>query len=481
MKKVVIIGAGPAGLTLGYKLLKDSKKYDVTILELEKQVGGICRTINYHGNRMDLGGHRFFTKSDEVNALWEEIMPKIEEPTSDKDKVFLTRNRLSRIYFNKKFFNYPISLSIDTLKKMGFINTMKVGFSYIGSKLHKREENNLENFYINRFGKKLYSMFFEGYTEKLWGRHPSNISADWGSQRVKGLSITKILISAIKDLLHIKDKNKETSLIDKFYYPKLGPGEFYEEMANDITKMGGKVLLNTGVTSIEVKNNKVISVSTKDNTYKCDFLVSSMPIKELVRMLPNNKSILSISDNLPYRDFMTIGVVLKKTNIKLEDTWIYVQEPDIKMGRIQVFNNWSPYLVKDKNTVSLGLEYFASEGDKYWEMSDKDFMEFSTSELEKMGIANKKDVLDYHVERVKKAYPAYFDTYKDMDKVIKYLDKYDNLFCIGRNGMHRYNNMDHSMLAGIECFKAIEGKSNKKSIWNINTEKEYHEETTKES
>ena len=479
MKKVVIIGAGPAGLTTAYKLLKDKEKYDVTVLELENQVGGICRTINYNGNRMDLGGHRFFTKSEEINKLWEEVMPKVDTPTSDKDKVFLTRNRLSRIYFNKKFFDYPVSLSLDTLKKMGFVNTMKVGFSYLASRFRKLDESNLENFYINRFGRKLYSMFFEGYTEKLWGRHPSIISADWGSQRVKGLSITKVLVSAMKKVLRIKDKNVETSLIDSFYYPKHGPGEYFEEMAKDIKSMGGKLLLNTRVESINVKNNKVVSVKANGNEYKCDYLVSTMPIKELCRMLPNNKKVLSISDNLPYRDFMTIGVILKKTNIKLEDTWIYVQEPNIKMGRIQVFNNWSPYLVKDKNTVSLGLEYFASEGDENRMMKDKDFKDLAMSELEDMGIASSKDLLDYHVERVKKAYPAYFDSYKDIDKVISYLDKFDNLYCVGRNGMHRYNNMDHSMLAGIECYKNIKGLSTKKNIWNINTEKEYHEETNK--
>lgn len=477
MKKVLIIGAGPAGLTASYKFLKDKEKYDVTVLELESQVGGICRTINYNGNRMDLGGHRFFTKSDEINKLWEEVMPKVDTPTSNKDKVFLTRNRLSRIYFNKKFFDYPVSLSVDTLKKMGFINTIKVGFSYLASRFRKLDETNLENFYINRFGKKLYSMFFEGYTEKLWGIHPSMISADWGSQRVKGLSITKVLSSALKKVLRIKDKNVETSLIDNFYYPKLGPGEYFEEMASKIKSMGGRILLNTKVDSINIKNNKIISVKANNNTYNCDYLVSTMPIKELCRMLTNNKKILNISDNLPYRDFMTIGVILKRTNIKLEDTWIYVQEPNIKMGRIQVFNNWSPYLVKDKNTVSLGLEYFAKEGDEFWKMDDSHFKDFAMSELEEMGISSNNYLLDYHVERVKKAYPAYFGTYKDMDKIINYLDKFSNLYCIGRNGMHRYNNMDHSMLAGIECYKCIKGLSNKKNIWNINTEKEYHEET----
>ena len=506
-KKVIIIGGGPAGLTAGYQLLKNSKDYDVTILEATNEIGGISRTVKHKGNRMDIGGQ-------DVLDFWNEIMPTQGAPAYDdkklkrkkplveggpdpekEDEVMLVRQRVSRIYYLKKFFDYPISMKLQTFKNMGLKRTMASGFSYLKSAVIKRPEDSLENFYINRFGKKLYSMFFEGYTEKLWGRHPRDISADWGAQRVKGLSISAVIKDMFKKVFHIKGGKVETSLIEEFIYPKYGPGQLWETVAKRIEEMGGTVIMRANVTVIKTKGNKATGVvyETKDGEKRlsADYVISSMPLRDLTLSLDADvpESIKEIADGLPYRDFVTVGLLVKKLNLKNEtdiktlgnivpDCWIYVQDTDVKLGRIQIFNNWSPYMVKnpDKN-IWIGLEYFCNEGDDFWKMSDKKCIEFATDELVKMGIiSSKKQVLDSHRERVKKAYPAYFDTYKDIDKLIKYLNKFDNLYCVGRNGQHRYNNMDHSMVTSFETVKNIlDGKKSKSNIWNVNTEKEYHE------
>lgn len=509
-KKVIIIGAGPAGLTAGYELLDKSKEYDVVILEESNCIGGISKTVQYKGNRMDIGGHRFFSKVPEVMDFWMKMMPlqgsdayddkvlgrekHLEDGGPDpevEDRVMLVRNRVSRIYYLKKFFDYPISLKLQTFTNMGMIRTIQSGSSYLKSMIIKKEETSLENFYINRFGKKLYSMFFEKYTEKLWGRHPSEISADWGSQRVKGLSIVAVL----KDMLHI-NKKKETSLIEEFIYPKYGPGQLWETVAHEFEKLGGKVLYNHGVESINYENNKIVSVvcniKGEKEEIKGDIFISSMPLKSLVLGMNGKlpKDIKRIAEGLPYRDFVTVGLLVKKLNLKnttkmktlnniIPDCWIYIQESDVKIGRIQIFNNWSPYMVKQpEDTVWLGLEYFCNEGDEFWEKTDKECIAFATDELVKMGIINKEDVIDAHREKIKKAYPAYFDTYEEIDKLIEYINKYDNLYCVGRNGQHRYNNMDHSMVTSFETVKnIINNKKDKKNIWNVNTEKEYHEES----
>lgn len=513
-EKVIIIGAGPAGLTAGYELLKKSKKYDVTLLEETKEIGGISRTVKYKGNRMDIGGHRFFSKDQNVLDFWNEIMPIQGKPSYDdkklkreknlqeggpdpekEDRVMLVRNRVSRIYYLKKFFDYPISMKKETFQNMGFKRTMVSGFSYLKSMVIKKKEDSLENFYINRFGKKLYSMFFEGYTEKLWGRHPREISADWGSQRVKGLSITAVIKDMFKKVFHVKGKKVETSLIEEFIYPKYGPGELWETVASEIENMGGKVEKNHKVVKINVKDQKIVSVvcdvNGEEKVIKGDIFISSMPLKDLVRDMDTKvpTKIQKIAEGLPYRDFVTVGLLVKKLNLKNEtniktlgnivpDCWIYVQEPDVKLGRIQIFNNWSPYMVKNPDkTVWIGLEYFCNENDEFWNMSDKKCVEFATNELISMGIIKEKDVLDSHREKVKKAYPAYFDTYEHIDELIKYLNKFDNLYCVGRNGQHRYNNMDHSMVTAFETVNnIIEGKKKKDNIWNVNTDKEYHEE-----
>ena len=513
MKKVVIIGAGPSGLSAAYFLLMNSNEYEVIILEQDSTVGGISKTINYNGNRMDLGGHRFFTKKKEINELWKTLLPIQNKPSIDEvilknnknykeggndpeknDKVLLKRRRVSRIYYHKKFFDYPINLSLKTIKNLGVYDTLLSGISYIKSIIKKLPENNLENFYINRFGRRLYEIFFKDYTEKLWGISPDKIDSSWGSQRVKGISIKEVIVDYFKRIFKIKDKNKQTSLIESFYYPKYGPGEMYEEMAINIKKMGGKINLNSQVIKIKKQENKILSIVYKENDIikkiEVDYVISSMPIKDLIESINNvPKKIKRIGSTLPYRDFLTIGLIIDKLKIKnntkmktlndiITDTWIYVQSRDVKLGRIQVFNNWSPYLVKDKNTISLGLEYFCNENDEFWNKKDLELKEFVKNELVKMDLIDKNcNILDYHVERVKKAYPAYFGSYKDFPKVKEYLNNIDNLYCIGRNGMHRYNNMDHSIESGIVCANnIINNIKDKENIWSINTDIDYHEE-----
>lgn len=511
MKNVVIIGAGPAGLTAAYELLK-SGGYNVTVLEASDRIGGISQTVRYNGNRMDIGGHRFFSKDERVMNWWYDILPPQGAPSKDElilgtskeydkngvdpektDDVMLKRNRVSRIYYNGKFFDYPVSLKWETIKNMGFIATMKAGFSYLGAVMHKQPEDSLENFYRNRFGKVLYSMFFEGYTEKLWGRHPKYISADWGSQRVKGLSIRAVIADMFGKIFGNKRK-VETSLIEEYIYPKLGPGQLYEKVRDKIVEMGGEVKMNCPVVKINEVSGKIESVDYTENgekkTLGGDIFISSMPVKDLLDSFNNpNKEMKEIADGLPYRDFITVGLLVdklkiqNKTNIKtvnniVPDCWIYVQDTSVKLGRIQIFNNWSPYMVKDfEKYVWIGLEYFCDEGDKYWNMSDEDFIEFAKSELEKIGVIDKNDVVDAHREKVKKAYPAYFDTYNRIDELISYLNGFENLYCVGRNGQHRYNNMDHSMVTAFETVNAIVNNTGDKSpIWNVNTEEEYHEE-----
>lgn len=510
MKKVVIIGAGPAGLTAGYELLKRSKDYEVVILEESGAIGGISQTVKYNGNRMDIGGHRFFSKDDRVMNWWNEIMPLQGKPSFDdlklgrekrlapngpdpekEDRVMLVRNRVSRIYYLKKFFDYPVSMKLETFKNMGLVRTIKAGFSYLGSTIHKLPETSLENFYINRFGRVLYSMFFEGYTEKLWGRHPREISADWGSQRVKGLSIMAVIKDMLGKIIPSRNKKVETSLIEEYIYPKYGPGQLWETVADEIRAMGGTIIMNCGVNKINNTEDRIESVGCTDGSVvEGDYFISSMPVKDLVADMDNVPAEeASIAEGLPYRDFVTVGLLVKKLNLKNEtniktlgnivpDCWIYVQDTGVKLGRIQIFNNWSPYMVKDaENTVWIGLEYFCDEGDSFWSMDDKSCIDQAIGELISMGIINSEDdVLDSHREKVKKAYPAYFDTYDNIDTLIGWLNKFENLYCVGRNGQHRYNNMDHSMVTSFETVDNIlSGKKTKENIWSVNTEKEYHE------
>ena len=519
MKKALIIGAGPAGLTAAYELLTKSKDIEVVVFEESDCFGGISKTVNYKGNRMDMGGHRFFSKIPEVNAWWDHMLPMQGHPTYDdiilhrpmpvaeggpdpekEDRVMLTRHRVSRILFDTKFYDYPISLKPETFKNFGLLTTLKVGFSYLGSMFHKLPETNLENFYINCFGRKLYSMFFEYYTENLWGRHPSEIDASWGAQRTKGLSIMGILKDFFGKLFKVKNRKVNTSLIEEFKYPKLGPGQLWDVTAAEVEKLGGTIIKNAKVTKLHKNADNVLTSLTyeKDGqefTMEGDYFISSMPVKDLVGGMNDVPAEPArIAKGLPYRDYMTLGVLVpkinlvNKTNIRtvnniVPDCWVYVQDRNVKLGRFQIYNNWSPYMIKDlEHTVWIGLEYFVNEGDEYWNMTEEEFAKIGVSEMIKLGLIDSPDVvLDVHMEKVKKAYPAYFDTYDEMDRLVDYLSSIENLYCVGRNGQHRYNNIDHSMVTSFEAVKNIlTGSKDKKNIWSVNTEQEYHETSNEE-
>jgi protoporphyrinogen oxidase len=482
-KVAIVIGAGPAGLTAAYELLKKTNIRPI-IIESLNQVGGLSRTVNYKGNRIDIGGHRFFSKSKKINKWWNNFLK--EGDPENLDNVILRRSRLSRIYFLRKFFDYPISLSLRTLLNLGFIRTLKIGFSYIKIRLFPiRDEKNLQDFFINRFGKELYNTFFKDYTKKVWGVSCDKIDSSWGAQRIKGVSITKAVLHALKSLFKLSNNNVETSLISEFLYPKFGPGQMWEVVAEQIKKLGGQIYLEHDVVFIDSKNGKLNQVKVLDKknnkiiNIEFDYIFSSMPVKDLVNSLNTNISVelKKISDGLIYRDFITVGVLLKKLKFNISDNWIYIQEKDVNVGRIQIFNNWSPYMVKNSNNIWIGLEYFCQEGDELWNKSNKDFIDMAIEELLKLGFIDKDFVLDSTVIKVKKAYPAYFGTYKKFDLLKNVLNKFENLYLIGRNGMHRYNNMDHSMLSAIQAVENIvQNNKSKDNIWSVNAEKEYHEE-----
>ena len=517
-KKAIIIGAGPAGLTAAYELLTRTDIIPI-ILEKSGDIGGISKTVNYKGNRIDIGGHRFFSKSDRVMNWWMNMMPvqgaeekeftvtyqgrtravRTEEgtshggPTKDPDKIMLVRNRLSRIYFLRKFFAYPIQLSMDTLKKLGVGRTLSILLSYTKARLFPRKpERNLEDFFINRFGNTLYRLFFKDYTEKVWGVPCTQISAEWGAQRIKGISIAKAIAHAAKSLTprkkrdpkDIGQKGTETSLIEKFLYPKYGPGQLWEEVARKVREMGGIIDMHREVRHIHTTGEKVTGIDAVDTltgdivSYEGDFFFSTMPVQELIASMGEAvpPAVREVAAGLQYRDFITVGVLLKEQTI-LPDTWIYIQERDVKVGRLQIFNNWSPFMVKDPDTVWMGLEYFCNKTDAFWNQPDDAIKATGIGELEKMGLAKADDVLDSTVLRMEKTYPAYFGTYPRFEELRNYTDSFTNLFLVGRNGMHKYNNSDHSMLtAMVSVDNIIAGVTSKANIWSINTEQEYHEE-----
>ena len=523
-KVVVIAGAGPAGLTAALELLKRSDMTPI-VFESDGQVGGISRTVHYRGNRMDLGGHRFFSKSDWVMRWWQEILPVAEgqswagemltlsyqgqshvlvpdqAPLTQSDAVMLVRRRLSRIFYRRRFFDYPLKLNNETIMKMGLLETLRIGMSYGRAQFSRRTpEHSLEDFFINRFGDRLYRTFFKEYTEKVWGVACSEISSEWGAQRIKGLSVAKAIGHAIacrsRSATDTAQKLTETSLIERFLYPKLGPGQMWEEVAHRITARGANIHLNHQVIALERDATAVTAVSVKDlvtgsvKLVPCDYFISTMPVRELTEMLkPDDTRVIRIADRLPYRDFMTVGLLVKRMkwsgagratdNGMPPDNWIYIQEPDVRIGRLQVFNNWSPALVSDPDTIWLGLEYFCRQGDDLWSMTDRQFLDFAAMELETLQLIDRRDVLDGTVVRVPKAYPAYFGDYREFAHVRTYLDRFSNLYPVGRNGMHRYNNQDHSMLAANGAVTSIINDGvGRASIWEINAEDTYHEEFT---
>ena len=518
-KIAVIIGAGPAGLTAAYELLGRTDIKPI-VLEADDCVGGISRTVLYNGNRMDIGGHRFFSKSDRVTRWWNAIMPVQTAPAKDavllgesaqgpsspaadpecEDRVMLRRRRVSRIFFNRCFFDYPIALGFSTFRSLGLGLTVGAFFSYLRAQIMPREERSLEDFYINRFGKRLYSMFFETYTEKVWGRHPSQLGADWGSQRVKGLSVAGVLKNALRRLFPRVDeaqKGVETSLIENFLYPKYGPGQLWQCVASEVVARGGELRLGSRVVRVIVDGGKAVAVDVElsdgsQQRLQCDYLLSTMPLAQLVpalRGIEVPETIMDIARGLPFRDFITVGLLLDNIKIKNEtklrtfanrppDTWIYVQERDVRVGRIQIFNNWSPYMVADyENTLFIGLEYFCNEGDELWQACDASLRSMAIEELVKMEIIDPSAVLDSVCVRMKKAYPAYFGTYNRLSELRGFIDSIENIYCLGRNGQHRYNNMDHSMLtAMVAVDNIVSGVTDKDNIWSVNAESDYHEE-----
>ncbi len=516
-KTAVIIGAGPAGLTAALEFLRRSGIRPI-VLEATNRIGGISCTIEYKGNRMDIGGHRFFSKADRVMDWWTALMPvSTAEPgeqtiryqnrqhvvaqsansTADSDLVMLVRPRKSRIYFLRSFFDYPLALNGKTLGQLGLLRTLKIGLSYLHARFFPRkDEKTLEDFLINRFGRELYGTFFKSYTEKVWGVPCDHISAEWGAQRIKGLSLRTAISHFLRQTFgrsgrgDIAQKKTETSLIEKFLYPKYGPGQLWEYVARLITEKGGEVRLGSRVDKLHIKDEKVVSVEAvrangEREKIPADYAFSTMPIRDLVRGLdvPVPKGISEIAEGLVYRDFITVGLLVDKLAVAepdgslLKDTWIYIQEPDVQVGRLQIFNNWSPYMVADPAKVWIGLEYFCYESDELWKMPDAEIAKFAIAEIEKIGILRASDVLDSHVVRVPKTYPAYFGTYDRFDVLVEYMNSFENLFLVGRNGMHKYNNQDHSMLTAMTAVdNIIAGNLDKTSLWQINTEQEYHEE-----
>ncbi len=521
-KTAVIIGAGPAGLTAAYELLTRSDIRPI-VLEMSEAMGGISQTVNYKGNRIDIGGHRFFSKSDRVMQWWAEMLPmqKVDDPEfavsyqgkqqsvhgstagpdpDQTDDVMLVRSRKSRIFFLRKFFDYPITLSVRTVRNLGLLRMVKIVSSYLKTCVFPiRNEKNLEQFFINRFGNELYLTFFKSYTEKVWGVPCEDISAEWGAQRIKGLSISKTISHAVKKLFKrdqsLKQKGVETSLIERFLYPKFGPGQMWETCAKKVLALGGEIVTHQRVARLIMDGTTnvtaVVAVDTRtgeETRYEGDYFFSTMPVKNLVRglqtIVPEN--VKEVAEGLVYRDFITVGVLLDELKIKertpegeqlLSDNWIYIQEPDVKVGRLQLFNNWSPYMVADRNHAWVGMEYFVNEGDELWEKSEAEMSAFGVEELSRLGFIDPAKVLDTTVIKMPKTYPAYFGAYDRFDEVREYLDAVKNLFLVGRNGMHRYNNQDHSMLTAMTAVDNIlAGRTDKSNIWDVNTEQEYHEE-----
>ncbi len=513
-KTAIIIGAGPAGLTTAYELLLRTDIKPI-ILEKSEVVGGLAKTINYKGNRMDIGPHRFFSKSDRVMNWWLNILPlqgiegvhpdDIEITYQNKkrkihlsangpdprngDKVMLIKDRFTRIFYLHRFFSYPVALGMEMILNLGLVRIAKILFSYLKVRLFPiKKEKSLEDFMINRFGNELYTTFFRDYTEKVWGVPCSEIKPEWGAQRIKGLSVTKVFIHSVKKIMGMDNSNSDAHITEHFLYPKLGTGQMWEEVAKIILDKGGEIHFNQNVTAIHTSEKTITSVNTSlsstEHTFAGDYFFSTMPVKHLMEAFGNvvPQNVSEVAQGLIYRDFISVGLLLKDLKYKnkdgkslIGDNWIYIQEPNVKLGRIVVYNNFSPYMVLDANTVWMGLDYFCDEGDALWTMSDDAMKAFATKELELLGFIDAEDVLDAVIIKEKKSYPAYFGTYDRFEEIRKYTDTFANLFLIGRNGMHQYNNQDHSMLCAMTAVDNIlSGIEGKKNIWSVNAEQDYH-------
>ena len=471
--EVIIFGAGPAGLTAGYELEKNKKQ--VQIFEADRQyVGGIARTASYKEFKFDIGGHRFFTKSGKVKELWQEIL----EPENWKYNV----PRLSRIYFDGKFFAYPLK-AFDTLFKLGILKSTFYISSYLYFKMFPiKNVRSFEDWVTNNFGKQLYLAFFKTYTEKVWGISCKEISADWAAQRIKGLSLTEAIINAIKSLVpQKKNSNKKVikTLIDNFDYPIYGPGMLWESAKNKIDSLGGKILMDSKVTKVQLKDKtvKYCEINNDEKQYFANDFISTLPIKELINIIePNPPSVvIEAANQLKYRDFLTVVLILNEESV-FPDNWIYIHEPNVRLGRIQNFKNWSSEMVPQISQTSLGLEYFCNEGDDLWEKKDEELISFGLKEVVQIGITKTASFLDGTVVRMPKAYPVYDENYKKNVLVIRnwLTSNVQNLQLVGRNGMHMYNNQDHSMLSAYYAARNLLGET--WDPWLVNADAEYHEE-----
>ncbi len=506
-KTALILGAGPAGLTTAYELLQ---RTDIKPLVIEKNsvVGGMCVSVRYKGNFMDVGGHRYFTKFKKVRDWWLNILPLQTVASKDDillqrdlhlqntpdtpeinpnidDDVMLKRYKLCRIFYLERFFDYPVSLNFSTIIGLGPLRMTKIFLSYVRAKIWKiKPEKTAEDFLINMFGRELYQTFFKNYTEKLWGIECKEISAEWGRERIRGIRFWETLISLFKNIF-VRSVKPE----DPFLYPKLGPGQFWEKIAAKIVEQGGEIRLNCEAVQIDTDGKNIRFVELKNSEGKtektaADYVVSSLPLKNLLQITNNApQEVRKVANGLMYRNFRSAAVLLNKLNIKntskiptvngiLPDTWVYIHEKGVQMGRMQVYNNWSPYLLKEDNKVWIGFEYFGGDSDEIWTMSAAEFEKLAVAEGIKLGIIAKEDVLDVTSYKLDKAYPAYFGAYNEFATVKKYIDEIKNLYPVGRAGLHKYINIDHVVLSGMAAAENIaENMPDKENIWNVDTTK----------
>ncbi len=468
--RVVVIGAGPAGLTAAYELQKRSKSHRPIVLEASDMVGGISRTESNNGYRFDIGGHRFFTKVREVEDMWHEIL------TDD----FITVPRLSRIYYREKFFDYPLKL-FNALTNIGPYESARIMLSYFKWQVRPfRKEESFEEWVINRFGGRLYMHFFRSYTQKVWGIDPKEIRADWAAQRIKNLSLFKAVWNAISG------SNDTASLIEEFQYPRLGPGMMWEKCRDLVREQGGEVQMRAPVVRVNRKDNRVTSVDVKrwstdgaapvEERIEGEEFINTMALRDLILCMdpPPPPEVVEAANKLKYRDFLIVTLVLDHAD-PFRDNWIYIHSPKVVVGRIQNFRAWSKEMLPDQNTASIGMEYFCQEGDGLWEMSDEDLRALAAKELEVLGLAKVKDVIGAAIIRQPKAYPVYDGEYREaLDVLEDWILGLENFQTVGRNGLHRYNNQDHSMLSAMFAARNILGEKN--DVWNVNVERSYHEE-----
>ena len=463
-RKTVVVGGGPAGLTAAYDLVKAGRT--PLVFEASDQVGGIARTESYKGYRFDIGGHRFFTKVKRVDAMWHEVL----------DEEFIQVPRMSRIYYGGKYYDYPLKLT-NTLRNLGVYESSRILLSYLKWRVKPhREEDTFEQWVMNRFGGRLYWHFFRTYTEKVWGIPCTEIRADWAAQRIKNLSLKKAVVEALTG------SNDTTSLIKTFEYPRLGPGQMWEVVTQKVEERGGEVRMQSPVTAVHREENRVTGVSVRDTTtgetYRVDteHVINSMPITLLIKQIdpPPPREVIDAAGRLKYRDFLIVALILEKEDL-FPDNWIYIHSPEVKVGRIQNFRSWSAAMVPDPTKASIGMEYFCHRGDGLWNSDDADLIELAKKELAQLGLADPADVVDGTVVRQPMAYPVYDEEYKaNLEVVRRWLGTLEGLQTVGRNGMHRYNNQDHSMLTAMLAVENILGADH--DLWDVNVERSYHED-----